>query len=193
MTGWRIPLIPTLLVLTAVAVMIRLGFWQLDRLHQKEAMLAQFGSAAAVSGDVPLVADSTARGKQWFRHTRFACVADGPTRPMAGHNAAGVSGWAQWADCKRADGMPIAVNIGWSQTPAPVHFAGGEIGGVIAPDGAGGARVVSDTPAKGLILSARPDPRDISNNHLSYAVQWFLFAATALVIYALALRKRLAA
>ncbi|HNJ47416.1 MAG TPA: SURF1 family protein, partial [Novosphingobium sp.] len=34
---------------------------------------------------------------------------------------------------------------------------------------------------------------DIPNNHLSYAVQWFLFAATALVIYGLALRKRLAA
>ena len=26
--------------------------------------------------------------------------------------------------------------------------------------------------------------------HLSYAVQWFLFAATALVIYVLALRKK---
>ena len=29
------------------------------------------------------------------------------------------------------------------------------------------------------------------NNHLAYAVQWFLFALTALVIYAIALRKRL--
>ncbi len=28
------------------------------------------------------------------------------------------------------------------------------------------------------------------NNHLSYAVQWFSFAATALIIYALALRRR---
>jgi len=28
------------------------------------------------------------------------------------------------------------------------------------------------------------------NNHLSYAIQWFFFAATALVIYVLALRKR---
>jgi surfeit locus 1 family protein len=41
--------------------------------------------------------------------------------------------------------------------------------------------------------NARPDPNDIPNNHLSYAVQWFLFALTALVIYGLALRKRLAA
>ncbi|NBO00626.1 MAG: hypothetical protein EBV21_04095 [Betaproteobacteria bacterium] len=33
---------------------------------------------------------------------------------------------------------------------------------------------------------------DLPNNHLSYAVQWFLFAFVALVIYALAVRKRLA-
>jgi surfeit locus 1 family protein len=39
---------------------------------------------------------------------------------------------------------------------------------------------------------ARPDPRDIPNNHLAYAVQWFLFATVAAVIYALALAKRLA-
>ena len=30
-----------------------------------------------------------------------------------------------------------------------------------------------------------------SNNHMAYAVQWFLFAATALVIYAVALRRRM--
>ena len=61
--------------------------------------------------------------------------------------------------------------------------------GVVAP----GPRLVADPPLAGLQANARPDPSDIPNNHLSYAVQWFLFAATALVIYAIALRKRLAA
>ena len=42
----------------------------------------------------------------------------------------------------------------------------------------------------GLDQLAPPDPRDMPNNHLSYAVQWFLFALTALVIYFLALRKK---
>ena len=45
-------------------------------------------------------------------------------------------------------------------------------------------------PQAGLTQLAAPDPRDVPNNHLSYAVQWFLFAVTALVIYGLALRKR---
>ena len=36
----RIPIFSTLLVLAAVGVMIALGFWQLDRRAQKEALLA---------------------------------------------------------------------------------------------------------------------------------------------------------
>jgi surfeit locus 1 family protein len=63
---------------------------------------------------------------------------------------------------------------------------------MIAEGIASPARLFSDQPLARLELSARPDPKDIPNNHLSYAVQWFLFAATALVIYAIALRKRLA-
>jgi surfeit locus 1 family protein len=43
------------------------------------------------------------------------------------------------------------------------------------------------------VANARPDPNDIPNNHLAYAVQWFLFAGVALVIYALAVRKRMRA
>lgn len=185
---------PTLLVLFAVGVMIRLGFWQIDRLHQRQAMLAQYGRAIAMSSEVPLPADRAARERVWFRHTTFECQGDGDTRPMAGHNLAGETGWAQWGQCLSADGRPVAeVNLGWSQAPSAFHYTGGTIAGVIAPDGAIGARVVSARPLPGLQPSALPDPNAIPNNHLSYAVQWFLFAATALVIYTLALRKRLAA
>ena len=49
----RIPIFATLLVLAAVGVMLRLGFWQLDRLHQKEALLARYASAEALSAAVP--------------------------------------------------------------------------------------------------------------------------------------------
>jgi len=190
----RLPVLPTLLVLAAVGVMIALGFWQLDRLHQKEALLAIYGRAVTMNSDVALPADKAQRENVWFRHTTFECLADGDTRPMAGHNAAGQTGWAQWAQCRTRDGERIAdVNLGWSQKPQAFHFTGGTVSGIIAPDGPDGARIVSGTPFAGLQPNALPDPRDIPNNHLSYAVQWFLFAATALTIYALALRKRLAA
>ena len=42
----------------------------------------------------------------------------------------------------------------------------------------------------GLIASRQPDPSEETNSSWSYTGQWFLFALTALVIYALALRKR---
>ena len=45
-------------------------------------------------------------------------------------------------------------------------------------------------PLAGLEANAIPDPSEIPNNHFAYAIQWFLFAATALVIYTLALMKR---
>ena len=56
-----------------------------------------------------------------------------------------------------------------------------------------GPRLVSDPPLAGLAANGVPDPASLPNNHLSYAVQWFLFAGVALVIYGLAVRKRLAA
>lgn len=190
----RIPLLPTLIVLAGVAVMVRLGFWQLERLHQKDAMLERYARAVSLSSDVRLPLDPAAREKVWFRHTTFECLADGDTRPMAGHNARGETGWAQWGQCLSMDGKPVAeVNLGWSQTPAAFHYTGGTVRGIIAPDGPHGARIVAAQPASGLEPSAAPDPNAIPNNHLSYAVQWFLFALTALVIYGLALRKRLAA
>jgi surfeit locus 1 family protein len=37
-------------------------------------------------------------------------------------------------------------------------------------------RLVADPPLAGLAANAAPDPSDIPNNHLAYAVQWFLFA-----------------
>jgi len=77
--------------------------------------------------------------------------------------------------------------LGWSRLPtAAGGWSGGEVHGVIAP----GPRLVASPPLAGLDANAVPDPADIPNNHFAYAIQWFVFAATALVIYALALRKR---
>jgi cytochrome oxidase assembly protein ShyY1 len=44
--------------------------------------------------------------------------------------------------------------------------------------------------APGLSPSRAPDPSSVPDNHLAYAVQWFAFAAMAIVIYAFALRRR---
>ena len=51
--------------------------------------------------------------------------------------------------------------------------------------------LVAATPANGLEASAPPSLKDVPNNHLAYAVQWFLFAGIAAIIYGLALRRRM--
>lgn len=184
----RIPVIPTLLVLAAVALMIRLGFWQMDRMHEKEALLARYAAAQAMSADVPFPEDAAAAQPLLYRHARVDCRAVTGVTVIAGHSAQGESGMAHVADCIVAGGGKARIVLGWSRNPAPVEWPGGTVMGVIAP----GPRLIADPPLQGLAANARPDPSAIPNNHWSYAVQWFLFAAVALVIYALAVRKRLA-
>ena len=53
--------------------------------------------------------------------------------------------------------------------------------------------LMADPPAPGLDANPGPDLSAVPNNHLAYAVQWFLFALVAAVIYAIAVRRRLKA
>ena len=114
------------------------------------------------------------------------CASASGGTTTAGTSARGEKGMAQRVTCKLADGTPVKVDLGFSRNPEPVQWSGGEVRGTIAP----GGRVVSAEPLAGLEPLATPDPRDLPNNHLAYAGQWFFFALTALVIYILALRRR---
>jgi len=197
-----IPIIPTLVVLVACAIMVRLGFWQIDRLHQKEAMIARFEAAQAQTEFSYLNPDQPAA---LYRHVMIYCDRVGQGSVRSGRNAQGMAGWSHvfrctwgglWPGTPPDQTMtdyvlrPADVVIGWSGTPAQVKWAGGEVTGTVVPGGELGYHIVADPPLAGLQSNARPDPRDLPNNHLSYAVQWFAFAGIALVIYALALRKR---
>jgi cytochrome oxidase assembly protein ShyY1 len=185
----RLPVIPTLLVLVAVGVMIRLGFWQLDRLTQKEALIARAEAAMAMTSEAAWPRKEQEVDRVLYRHARVDCVGVIGMTAQAGENLRGQPGWAHVARCALAGGGTARIVLGWSRNPAAVAWQGGEVGGVIAP----GPRLVAGPAVAGLEDSAPPNPADLPNNHLSYAVQWFLFAAVALVIYGLALRKRLAA
>lgn len=182
----RLPIVPTLLVLAAVGVMIRLGLWQVERMHEKEALLASYRSSLAASAEIAWPRDAEA---VLYARARLSCPAPEGNSAMSGKSASGESGQAHTVLCPQAQGAPVLVVLGWSRNPAEVAWDGGEVRGVIAP----GPRLVADPPLAGLAANGVPDPASLPNNHLSYAVQWFLFAGVALVIYGLALRKRLAA
>lgn len=185
----RVPILSTLVVLLAVGIMIRLGFWQIDRMAEKEALLARYAAAQALSSEARWPQSEAEAEGVLYRHASLDCARVSQISTMAGQNASGDSGLAQIADCQLASGGKARVVLGWSRDPKMVQWSGGKVGGIIAP----GPRLVASPPLAGLAPNKEPDPSGLPNNHFAYAVQWFLFAGVALVIYALAVRKRLAA
>ena len=206
MTRRQLPLIPTLLVAAAVATMIALGIWQIGRAREKAGQIslyrANLGKPAMAfpqMGPVPRSA--------MFRPSSVTCIEVAGWRTEGGRSADGVSGSRYIAECRTgAEGPGALVDLGVSQDPGvKPRWAGGVASGMITtePDhssviarlfGKGpvlAPMLVADVPAAGLRASARPSPDAVPNNHRAYAVQWFLFAAAALTIYGLALRKRL--
>ena len=187
----KLPLVPTILVGLAVAVMIGLGLWQLDRRGEKEALLATYRSA---DGKPPIgwPAVPPKEPLPLFRHATGNCLQVTGFRTAAGQNRQGEPGYLIIADCRTgAEGPGLAVELGWSKNPnAGQAYGGGLVSGVIAPDKISRMRLVAATPGPGLMASAPPSPDTIPNNHLSYAIQWFLFAGIAVLIYFLALRQR---
>jgi surfeit locus 1 family protein len=187
----KLPLISTIVVGLAVAVMIGLGIWQLQRRAEKEALLATYHAAA---GKPPIgwPAVPPKEPLPLFRHATGNCLQVAGFRTAAGQNQKGEPGYLIIADCRTgAEGPGLAVELGWSKNPnAGQAYRGGLVSGVIAPDKLSRMRLVAAAPGPGLMASAPPSPDIISNNHLSYAIQWFLFAGIAMTIYWLALRQR---
>ena len=188
----RIPVIPTIVVAAAVALMIGLGVWQLQRAKWKEGLLARYAAAQKLPPiafpTVPLKTDQL----PLFRSATGVCLRPVAHRAMAGENRAGEPGYVQVVDCSTgAEGPGMSVEVGWSKNPnAKVNWSGGPVSGIIAPDRRMGMRLVAASAPPGLEPSAPPSLDTIPNNHRSYAVQWFSFAAIALLIYGLALRKK---
>lgn len=200
----KLPVIPTLVVALAIAAMTGLGVWQLDRRAEKEAAIARY----AGNRELPVMAfPRPPIGDEYlFRRASAMCLEVTDWIEQAGRAENGAKGWRHIAECRTGvEALTVKFDMGVSTAPGvtPV-WNGGEVTGSItqAPDSTPllaslfGKRpprplmLVSETPAPGLAESARPDPSSVPNNHLAYAVQWFLFALAAAVIYVLALRWR---
>lgn len=200
----RIPVISTAIVVAAIAAMIMLGIWQLQRADEKNALLARY----AVASHLPEMAyPAIAAGDELlFRRAGGICLEPLSPRVEGGRNASGAAGWRHIVSCRTGvEGPGMTVDIGWSSRFDLVpDWKGGAVSGIISrqPDHRSllsrafgkaaepALMLVATTPASGLEPSAPPSIKDVPNNHLAYAVQWFLFAAVAATIYGLALRRR---
>ena len=187
----RLPLIPTIIVAAAVATMIALGFWQLRRAHEKEALIARYAKAATLPPIAFPTVPIDSKNLPLYRYATGNCLEVVGRRTAAGESKGGEPGFAHVADCRTgAEGPGMAVVIGWSKNPnAGSDWKGGLVSGVIGPDKLSRMRLVVDGAVPGLQQAAPPSIDTIPNNHRSYAVQWWLFAAIASIIYLLALRR----
>ncbi|MGN6689611.1 MAG: SURF1 family protein [Sphingopyxis sp.] len=202
----RWPVIPTIIVSCAVAAMVALGVWQLQRKGEKEALIALYERNMAMSSLVAYPKLPPVPDALLFRKSSVVCLEPVRWDPRSGTDRKGNSGIRMIADCRTgAEGPGVLVDVGTSDDFTPPKWSGGTVQGTVVPGPEqptlvarlmgnavpARAMLVADTPVAGLRASAVPSGADVPNNHLAYAFQWFFFAAVALIIYALAVRRRL--
>jgi cytochrome oxidase assembly protein ShyY1 len=191
----RLPIIPTIIVAAIVAGCIWAGMWNLGRVQVHRAELQK---AQAASRLPPVTFPTTPmRGEQLpvYRFASGNCLRAVHRRTDVGESQSGEPGFAIIFDCATGtEGPGMSVQVGWSKNPnATTPWKGGLVSGVIIPDRKMRIRLVASTPAPGLQPNGAPKAAVsvTPEQNRGYALQFFSFAAIALIIYALALRKRL--
>lgn len=192
----RIPIVATLVVAAAVAILLQLGFWQLQRAAAKQALVDNYAAAEKL----PPIAWPSVRAPNaalpLFRRATGECVSPGKTRATAGENRSEEAGYVQIVACVGRAGVPaMTVELGWARDPnAQFSWPGGPVSGVIVPDRQTGMRLIADQAPSGLEPSRVPSVASVSPItpaiHKGYAATWFAFALIAPLIYLLALRRR---
>lgn len=191
----RIPLIPTIVVALAVAIMIGLGLWQLQRGKLHQAQLATY----AIASRLPPISFPTAPVSNvqplMYRFATGNCLGVTGRRTSVGENRAGEPGFVVILDCATgAEGPGMSVEVGWSKDPnAATPWKGGLVSGVIVADEKARFRLAAAGAVPGLEPAAPPQPtvKVSPARNRGYAATWFSFAIIAIVIYVLAVRKRL--
>src|SRR3954470_16505728 len=106
----RLPVIATMVVIAAVAAMIGLGVWQLQRAKWKEGILARYAQAELLPPiefpTVPLRNDQL----PVFRHATGVCLHIVGQRAQAGEDRTGEPGYVHIVDCSTgAEGPGMSV------------------------------------------------------------------------------------
>jgi surfeit locus 1 family protein len=187
----RLPFLPTLFVAVAVAVMVGLGIWQLQRGEWKQGLLAEMRAAETRP---PYDVDRTKRMPDTLlTRAAMTCTTSGGVTMRGGQNRSGEGGYRYLINCTGNRAGPLQLDLGWSKQPnLKLKLAGIEqrFTGILYERGDGEYVLTSDKSVAPLQPSRPPSADDTPNNHLFYAIQWFFFAAAAAIIYLLALQRR---
>lgn len=196
---------PLILGLGGIAILVSLGVWQLQRLEWKEAILAEIDSRisaepVAIPADpdpdadryMPVLLDGTLTGARLFVLTSIKDTGPGFRVIEAVETAEGRvlldRGFVRQGEEGGLTEGPIAIrgNLHWPEevdnwTPEPdgqLWFARDVTPMAETLDAAPFLVVAAEVrPEDEGVLTPQPiDSRGISNDHLNYAITWFLLA-----------------
>lgn len=206
----RYPIIPSILAASAVAMMIGLGMWQLER-RSVNGMLLKLVAANVSKPAITYAELGPVSTSALHRKSSVNCLRVTHWIEDSGSDNTGKSGTRYLAECVTgAEGPGALIVAGVTDRPnVKVSWNGGAVEGIITTEPDRQAMLaklfsrkqvlrpmlVSNIGLGGLRAPAPPSLDKIRNkiaNNGSYAVQWFLFAAAAAVIYLLAMRKKMA-
>lgn len=200
---------PLIFGIVLTAILLSLGFWQLRRLDQKTALLAEI-QAGIDAAPVPLPAQVDPSMK-YLPVTVSGRTTGQEILVLSGSKERG-GGYNVISAFETDDGRRILLDRGFIEqdfrrTPRPatelsvtgnLHWPQDKGSATPEPDLAAGIWFARDVPAMAELLDTQPvlvvaavvsgdaegvEPMPVAiegipNSHLSYAVQWFLFAAT---------------
>lgn len=179
------------MVALALPILIGFGVWQVQRAEWKAGVLADLERNLSLPlldlGAGPIPDDAQ------FRLVRLQLQCTGGLAELkAGRSLEGRQGYSYRQACRAGD-TPVTRDAGWSPRPDPIAIPGSTAAfkGRLIRDGRSWL-LVDSRSGPPLVPSAPPGPETISDNHLSYAIQWFSFAAILAIIYGLWLRRWLA-
>lgn len=172
--------------------------WQMRRAEWKEDVAARAAHNLIIaSSELP---DRLEPGLD-FRRFHIVCdTVDFDRSPTSGTGRGGTPGWLQKASCRRGDGRDaVILGLGISDRPEPLNnfdvpleYSGRVLN--VATHGGVEYMLYAEQPLTGLIPVAQPTPEMVMtttpDGHRGYAMQWFLFAAMAIIFYVIALRRR---
>lgn len=197
----RLPIGATLLTLAMVPVLILLGLWQLERREWKHAMIAELQRAPSLPPVAPreFFASMVSEKSLQFRRAEVDCR-PGRVTPYdlkGGTSATGEGGYLVLVACRAGARPDLVVVAGWTARPDAIKslvvdtsFSGTVIE---RPYGKALGRprfmLIPATAVPPLLPSRLPTVDDLPDSHLSYAMQWFAFAATLSVIYVVYVRR----
>ena len=196
-----VPVGATLLTLVAVPLLIALGIWQLDRREWKHALIVQLERAPRLPPVAPREFFESFVGEKslQFRRATVDCRPGrvAPYDLKGGTSASGEGGFLVLVACRATPAPDLVVVAGWTLRPDAVKTLDVDTSftGTVIERPYGDAKgrprfmLIPREAVPPLVPSRIPVPDDLPDNHLSYALQWFSFAATLAVIYALYVRK----